>query len=135
MIDKEIYVFDNVYHFVMGHPKMSAEQFASQYVPSPPKFPYATLEEITNVTAQRYRSTAQNEDMAIVAYEANVYANTKKDCREVMNCIDAGMNDLNFIRDSMNYVDNVADRNLFRLVCRFRAYVDANGVFYRPGRG
>ena len=129
MIDVEADVFDYVYKSVS--PLVPAGCFKSVYVPNPSKFPFATLMEMDNITDVKNRSTARDEDFAILTYEANVYAMDKFDCREVMDALDKAMLDLGFTRLSMSFIPNLADSTIFRITARYRAEADQNKVIYR----
>ena len=129
MIDVESAVFDYVYPSVA--PLVPEGCFRSVYVPSPPKFPFATLMEIDNQTDERLRSTAVDEEFAVVTYEANVYAQDKATCRGVMDALDRAMVTLGFMRMSLSFIPNLADSTLFRCTGRYRAAADANNVIYR----
>ena len=129
MIDVESDVFDYVYPFVESLVPQGC--FQSVYVPNPPKFPFATLMEMDNITDKRNRSSAMNEEYAIITYEANVYATDKFDCRDVMNAIDTAMTSLNFSRLSMQCVPNLLDSTIFRITARYQATADGNKVIYR----
>ena len=122
MIDVEVDVFDYVYQFVAE--AVPEGCFRSQYTPSPPKFPFATLEEIGNVTNNRFRTNSADEDNATITYEANVYAMDKRTCRQVLDVLDRPMARLNFRRNFMNYTDNLNNPDLFRLTARYIADVD-----------
>ena len=129
MIDVEVSVFDYVRQFVSE--VVPEGCFRSQYTPSPPKFPFATLEEIGNVTNNRFRSNSAEEDNATITYEANVYAMDKRTCRQVLDVLDRAMARLNFKRNFMDFIDNLNNPDLFRLTARFIADVDKNGKLSR----
>lgn len=129
MIDVEIGVFDHVYESVS--PLVPNNCFKSMYVPNPTALPFATLYEVDNVMDTRFRTTADTEEFAIVSYEANVFAEEKIQCREIMDALDTAMTGIGFTRVSMQYVPNLLDPALFRLTTRYRAEVDANNTIYR----
>lgn len=129
MIDVETDVFDYVYPSV--EPLVPQGCFKSVYVPNPPKFPFATLMEMDNITDKRSRSSAMDEEYAIVTYEANVYATDKFICRSVMNAIDTAMTRLNFSRLSMQFIPNLADSTIFRITARYQATAGADKTMYR----
>lgn len=129
MIDVEVDVFDAVFPFVTA--VIPKKNFKSMFVPSPSSFPFATLMEMDNVLDNSRRSTADDEEYAILTYEANVYAESKFECREVMDALDKGMTHLGFTRLSMRFIPNLADSTLFRLTARYRAEADADKVIYR----
>ena len=129
MIDIEADVFNRVYESVA--PLVPQGCFKSVYVPNPPKFPFATLMEMDNFTDKANRSSALDEEYAVVTYEANVYATDKLDCRNVMNALDTEMLRLGFHRLSMQYVPNIADATIFRYTSRYQAVTNTNKVIYR----
>ena len=129
MIDVEVDVFDRVHASVA--PLVPSGCFKSVYVPNPPKFPFATLMEMDNITDRRNRSSAMEEEYAIVTYEANVYAKDKFKCREIIGAINGEMARLNFARLSMQFVPNLADTTIYRITARYQAVADANKVIYR----
>ena len=129
MIDIEADVFNRVYESVA--PLVPQGCFKSVYVPNPPKFPFATLMEMDNFTDKANRSSALDEEYAVVTYEANVYATDKFDCRDVMNALDTEMLRLGFHRLSMQFIPNLADNTIFRYTSRYQAVTDTNKVIYR----
>ena len=129
MIDIEADVFNRVYESVA--PLVPQGCFKSVYVPNPPKFPFATLMEMDNFTDKANRSSALDEEYAVVTYEANVYATDKFECREVMNALDTEMLRLGFHRLSMQFIPNLADNTIFRYTSRYQATTDRNKVIYR----
>jgi len=129
LIDIEADVFNRVYESVA--PLVPQGCFKSVYVPNPPKFPFVTLMEMDNFTDKANRSSALDEEYAVVTYEANVYATDKFDCREVMNALDTEMLRLGFHRLSMQFIPNLADNTIFRYTSRYQATTDRNKVIYR----
>ena len=129
MIDVENDVFDRVYASVSS--LVPTGCFKSVYVPNPSKFPFATLMEMDNVTAQSHRSSSMTEEYATVTYEANVYAMDKPTCRSVMSAIDQAMIGLNFARMSLQFIPNLADNTIFRYTARYQAVADATKTMYR----
>lgn len=129
MIDVEADVFNYVYPDVS--PLVPDGCFKSVYAQVPPKFPFATLMEMDNLTDKANRSSAMHEEYAVITYEANVYAMGKLDCRNVMNAIDTAMTRLGFARLSMLFVPNLADSKIYRYTARYQAVADTNKVIYR----
>lgn len=129
MIDVEAQVFNAVYPAVTAI--IPKKNFKSQYVASASSFPFATLIEMDNITDTKHRDTAEDENFAIVTYEANAYAMTKAECRRVMDAIDTQMIRLNFTRIDMRFTPNLPDPNIYRMTARYQAVADANNVIYR----
>lgn len=129
MIDLETHVFDRIFSDVA--PLVPEGCFKSMAIPRPPAFPFATLYETDNFTYRKNRSSAREEDYAIVTYEANVYAMTKAECRNVMAALDEGMTRLGFMRLSLQFVPNLSDPVIFRYTARYQAVADLHKVIYR----
>ena len=129
MIDLEAHVFDRIFSDVA--PLVPEGCFKSMAVPRSPAFPFATLYETDNFTDRKNRSSAREEDYAIVTYEANVYAMTKAECRNVMCALDEGMSRLGFMRLSLQFVPNLSDPVIFRYTARYQAVADLQKVIYR----
>ena len=129
MIDVEDAVFDAVYRSVKDHVPEGC--FESVYVPNPSMFPFATLMEMDNITDTAHQSNVQRDEYAVLTYEANVYAMSKLECRDVMNALDKAMIHLGFTRSFMQFIPNLADNTIFRYTARYRAAADHNNVIYR----
>lgn len=129
MIDIEADVFDRVYNV------MAAEgytEMGSVYVPVPNAFPHITLYEISNEPDRMTMDSASTENHVIVSFEAQVYAMSKHEAREVMTLLDNEMIRMGFIRTDMQTIPNELDPSVHRMVSRYRAEVDHNKVIYRP---
>jgi len=129
LIDVEHLVFDHVYASVSG--VVPEGNFASNYVPAPSSFPFVTLMEMDNATDTSHLSSADDEEYAVVTYEANVYAMDKQQCRNIADTLDRAMHRLNFTRLSMAFIPNLTDRTVYRMTARYQAVADANSIMYR----
>lgn len=129
MVDIERDVFDAVYPAVSE--LVPAGNFKSMYVPNPASLPFATLIEVSSSTNARHLDTSENEPLATINYEANVYAEDKHTCRTVMNALDKAMKNLNFINTMMQFIPNLADDTVFRMTARYVADASENKTIYR----
>ena len=129
MIDVENHVFDYVYASVST--VVPEGNFVSNYVPAPASFPFVTLMEMDNATDTRHLTSADDEEYAVVTYEANVYAMDKQDCRQIADVLDRAMYRLNFVRLSTGFIPNLADRTIYRMTARYQAVADTNNILYR----
>ena len=129
MIDVENHVFDYVYASVST--VVPEGNFVSNYVPAPASFPFVTLMEMDNATDTRHLTSADDEEYAVVTYEANVYAMDKQDCRQIADVLDRAMYRLNFVRLSTGFIPNLADRTIYRMTARYQAVADTNNIMYR----
>ena len=94
MNDIETLVFNAVYDDVA--PLCAKNGFTSVFVPNPSKFPCANLIEISNITDQRRNSTAEYEDFSIVSYQCEIYAMSKRECRQIAKAMDDAMQRIRF---------------------------------------
>jgi len=129
MIDVETDVFDYVYPSVA--PLVPEGCFSGVYVSHPPAFPFVTLMEMDNYTYTQFRSSSDEEEYAVITYEANVYAMNKQECRDIMNALDTAMDRLNFTRMNVTFTPNLEDETIFRMTARFRAAADKDKRIYR----
>lgn len=129
MIDVEVPVFDYVYQAVSL--LTPAVDFQSVFTPQPPTLPHATLMEIDNATDQSTATSSGADEFATIAYEANVYAESKQACRTVMDTIDRRMVALNFTRLSMQFIPNLADEAIYRYTARYRAKANQDKTIFR----
>ena len=131
MIDIETLVFDAVYPFIES--LVPEGGFVSEYVPAPKVLPHVYLAEIDNTPDRRTADTGMREWSSIVSYESNVYARSKTECRAIQSALDAAMvGTLGFNKMQGQFVPNLADRNIYRIVARYSRGVTHSGDLYRP---
>ena len=112
MIDYETKVFTRVYDAAAS---LCAENmFVSTQVNTFAKLPAGVLYEMDNRTVSKRQSSTPVENYAMITYQLEVYAGTKKAAKKVYSAADAEMIAMNF---------NVA---------RYEAVVDTEGNLYRP---
>ena len=129
MIDIEAAVFDAVYQVVTT--RIPPNSFKSEYVRNPASLPFATLIEVDNMTDERSRGTALDEEYSLIAYESNVYAMSKAECRAIAGLIDETLKRMNFACSSLRFTPNLSDPDIYRITGRYQAAVNANGDLYR----
>ena len=129
MIDYENHVFDKVYREVSS--LFAKGKFVSAYIRSLTAFPAGSLVEITNHTDRRRQSSTPIENYAVVSYQLDIYALTKKEARKVFSAVDDQMIALGFTRTGGDFLDNIADPDVFRYMARYEAEIDRNGNIYR----
>lgn len=131
MIDYEVKIFNKVHE--VAAPLCAQNKFVSRQIISPTAFPAAALWEMDNTTVRSLQSSTPTENFARITYQCEVYARSKKQCREVFKAIDERMISLNFSRMSGQYIDNASNVEVFRYVARYEADIDADGNIYRRG--
>ena len=132
MIDIEFDVFDSV-----------ADELRSKYPDifvtgdlsfSPARFPAVSIVEAGNSVVKDMR-TNNIENAALVMYEVNVYSNkigyNKLEAKEIMSVVDSVFSSLGFTRVFSNPVQNLENKNIFRIVARYEATVDKDLWIYQ----
>lgn len=129
MIDYEVNVFDKVYRKVS--PLCAKGKFVSVYMATPTAFPAGSLIELINRTDRKRQSSTPIENFAIVMYQLDVYALSKKEAKQVFSVADDEMIALGFTRTSGNFLDNADNINAFRYTASYEAEIDREGNIYR----
>ena len=129
MIDFEVNVFDKVYRKVS--PLCAKGKFVSVYTPDPTAYPAGSLVELTNRTVLKRQSSTPIENYAMVMYQLDVYALSKKEARKLLSVADDEMIALGFDKVGGEFIDNSDNTNVFRYTARYEAEIDRNGNIYR----
>lgn len=130
MIDIEIDIFDMVYPYVS--PLVPEGGFVNEFVPAPASLPHVYLSEIDNVPDTRTADSGGKEYSCILTYEAQVYARTKQECRDIQVALDSALvGALGFEKISSNQVPNLDDTTIYRFVSRYRRGITHSGALYR----
>ena len=131
MIDIECDVFDAVYPFIEH--LVPTGGFVSEYVPEPASIPHVYLCEIDNTPDKRTADTGRREWSSIVTYESQTYARSKDECRTIQSALDEAMVDMmGFTKTEGQFIPNLADQRIYRMVARYTRGVTRNGDLYRP---
>ena len=101
---------------------------------APARFPAVSIVEISNGVVMRAR-TSNIENAVSVAYEVNVYSNkvgySKIEAKEILSVVDASFQNLGFTRVFCNPIQNLEDRNIYRIVARYEAVIDKDFWIYQ----
>lgn len=129
MIDCEVNVFDRVYRKTSN--LFAKGKFVSVYNPTPTAYPAGSLVELINRTDQKRQSSTPIENYAVVMYQLDVYALSKKEAKAVYSAVDDEMIAIGFTRVSGDFLDNADNVNVFRYTARYEAEIDREGNIYR----
>ena len=131
MIDIETEVFNIVYPYIA--PLVPEGGFVSEFVPEPASLPHVYLSEIDNTPDPRTADTGSKEYSCIISYQAQVYARSKQECREIQAALDSALiGELGFEKLSSNQISNLGDTTIYRFVSRYRRGIMQDGAMYRP---
>jgi len=129
MIDFETKVFTRVYDKVAS---LCAEGYClSKPLPVKPKLPACVLYEMDNSTVRSRQSSTPVENFAMITYQLEVFAGTKKTAKKILNAADGEMISMNFNRMSGQYLPTLDNPQVVRYVARYEAIVDQEGNLYR----
>ena len=131
MIDVEFAIYNAVVSELKSkHPDVFATGDLSA---SPAKFPAVSVVEINNSVVNSAR-TNNIENAVSVAYEVNVYSNktgyNKIEAKEILAIVDDSFQTLGFTRTLCNPIQNLEDRNIYRIVARYEAIIDKDFWIY-----
>lgn len=129
MIDYEVDIFNAVYPDVA--PKCADKRFVSKRITGDPKLPAASLWEISNTTVRDRQDSSRTEVFASIAYQGEVFARTKRECREIVKAMEDKLIAIGFTKVSGDYIDNPGKQDVERYVGRYEAEIDRNGMIYR----
>lgn len=132
MIDVEFAIYNAVVsELKLKHPDIFATGDLSS---SPARFPAVSIVEINNSVLLSAR-TSNIENAVSVAYEVNVYSNktgyNKIEAKEILSVVDESFQNLGFTRTFCNPIQNLEDRNIYRIVARYEAVVDKDFWIYQ----
>lgn len=131
MIDIEIDIYDAV------HGMLEAASYtgsmSSEFVPVVSTFPSVSLVEMGQYPDTRRQTQSGTECFAVLSYEAQVYALNKNECRATAAAVDNAMIALGFTPDGsgMQFIRNLEDPTIFRMVGRYTAETDGRNIFRR----
>lgn len=101
---------------------------------NPAKFPCAYIEEADNYVLERTSDTARIENHAVLMYEVNVFSTKtvgkKSEAKSIFSTVSDVFEEMGFIRQTMQPL-NADHATKYRIVGRFIAVADNNGVIYR----
>jgi len=103
------------------------------YEPINTTFPYITIEEKSNIFAQK--ELGGNEKFSLIMYEINIYDNSIYHisvCRNLANvCNETLSRRFGFKRIFQEPMFNVADSTIYRILQRYNGYIDnQTGIIY-----
>ena len=133
MIDVESEVFSAVAKAVrQAYPSVF---ISSEYVRTPPKFPFVSLIEMSNTAYDRTQSSGSLENHASLMYEVNIYSNKtsgkKSECKEISKLIDNELATLGFSRTMLQPIPNMDDATIYRMTGRYTAVISKDKAIYR----
>jgi hypothetical protein len=114
-------------------------QYTNIYVASvkkrfPSSFPAVQIVEMSNTVATDTSDSGSNENHADLMYEVNVYSNltsgAKKQAKEIMSFVDDKFNELGFVRQLCEPIDN-GDTSIYRYVARYVGRASRDKIIYQ----
>ena len=132
MIDIENEVVTIVYNALQSEGITASVESVTNL--NPDKFPTVCVEEIDNYSYGGSADSKSNENHAAVSYEINVFTNDlsgkKQQAKKIIDVIDTKMISKGFSRFSKTTL-SLDNGTKYRIVARYRAYVDKSNIIYR----
>ncbi len=133
MINCENEIFSTIWNAVRtAYPSVF---MSSEYVRTPPKFPFVSLIEMSNTAYERTQTSDSLENHASLMYEVNIYSNKKSgkksECKAIAALIDNEMATLGFSRTMLQPIPNMDDATIYRMTGRYTAVISKDKVIYR----
>jgi hypothetical protein len=133
MIDCEREVFSAVADAVRG--AYPTAFVSGENIRTPPKFPFVSLIEMSNVAYDRTQTSGGLENHASVMYEVNIYSNKqsgkKSECKAIAALIDNELATLGFSRTMLQPIPNMDDATIYRMTGRYTAVISKEKTLYR----
>lgn len=103
----------------------------SRYVRVPSSFPAVSIMEISNIVDTSRIDSAHEEKFSVITYDINVYSDSKIDAKgeakHIIQIINAKMAKYNFVRQSLQTIDNEGDKSIYRINARYVATISIDG--------
>lgn len=134
MIDFENKIFTEIYNVVIA--RYPDAYIASEEEDIEPTFPTVYLTVSDSAQTWEFINSSRKENFRDVIVDVNVYSNStsgrKTQAKKIMGLINDEMLAMGFTAASLNALDLTSTENklVTRLFARYRASVDANGIFY-----
>ena len=108
---------------------------SGENIRTPPKFPFVSLIEMSNVAYDRTQTSGGLENHASVMYEVNIYSNKKSgkksECKAIAALIDNELATLGFSRTMLQPIPNMDDATIYRMTGRYTAVISKEKTLYR----
>ena len=108
---------------------------SGEYIKTPPKFPFVSIVEMSNIAYDRTQSSGSLENHASLMYEVNVYSNEtsgkKSECKAIAALIDDELATLGFSRTMLQPIPDVDDATIYRMTGRYTAVISKDKAIYR----
>lgn len=132
MIDCENYVFTRVAQKLRS--SFENISITGEYVNEPSSFPHVSIIMNDSVTKRSSLDGSSDYEAIHVSFEINVYSalqsGKKAQAKSIVSVIDKEFRDMNFTRDALLPMPNLANANIYRITGRYRGCFDGN-TFYR----
>lgn len=126
-------MFTDVYNEVVK--EFPGIYMTGEYEIAPSEFPCLYFMEQDNSVRKNAMSGSKVENFADVMYEASAYSNKspgkKEECKAILAIVDRVMSRRGLRRTMKQYIPNLLDATVCRMVTRYEATVSEDKIFYR----
>ena len=131
MIDCEYVIFNTI--ALALREKYNGASVVSEAMDKPSNFPAISIVQINSSTYDRMMIST-NQDFNETTFEVNVYANNQTGkrfkCKEIINDISEEFKKMGFKMAMCEPIENFSDTTIYRIVARFSAVLDDDGLSY-----
>ena len=131
VIDKENEIYTILRNAIIE--KYPNASVSSVYLRTPPHFPYVSVIQTDSYEPNKYVDSSNKELFTTMVFQIDVYsdddARKKTICKGIMQTIDTTLRAMNFRREVLSAVPNMADSTIYRLTARYKVLADENGFY------
>lgn len=104
------------------------------YLRVPPSFPHVSIMQIGSSEPKAHIDSSMKEKFTQLSFQIDIYSDdeTRKKtiCKVISQIVDETMKGINFRRQSLRPVPNLADATIYRITARYTGIVSDDGMFY-----
>lgn len=131
MIDKENEIYTAIRNAVKK--EYPDAILSSSYIRSPASFPYVSVIQTDSYEPKKYIDSSGEELFTSLAFQIDVYSDDesrkKSICKQIMQTIDTALKKMNFRRESLSAVPNMADATIYRLTARYTVIASEDSFY------
>ena len=128
--DNEIYTFIRN----AGKAVVHIASVSDVYLRVPPSFPHVSIMQIDSSEPKAHIDSSMKEKFTQLSFQIDIYSDdetNKKTIRKIIaQIVDETMKGINFRRQSLRPVQNLADASIYRITARYTGISGDDGMFY-----
>lgn len=127
---------NEIYTFIRNAVKdvFPSASVSDVYLRVPPSFPHVSIMQIDSSESKAHIDSSMKEKFTQLSFQIDIYSDdeTRKKtiCKVISQIVDETMKGINFRRQSLRPVPNLADATIYRITARYTGIVSDDGMFY-----